>query len=65
MNSPVLVLIHQPERNGRRIRFISMGDWHFGHLNAGRLTGVISLRNTNKTRCTKASSFFALACKKP
>lgn len=32
MNSPVLVLIHQPERNGRRIRFISMGDWHFGHF---------------------------------
>ena len=62
---PVLALSHQPERNGRRILFITIGDWHFGHLNTGLLLGVTSSRNTNKISCTKASSFFALACKKP
>jgi hypothetical protein len=56
---------HQPEDEGLRIIFITIADWHFGHLNTGLFLGSISLTNTNKTSCTKASSFFALACKKP
>ncbi len=62
---PVLALSHQPEDDGRRILFITIGDWHFGHLNNVLLLGSTSWRNTNKISCTKASSFFALACKKP
>ena len=62
---PVFNPYHQPEDDSRRILFMIMGDRHVGHLNTGRLLGVISLINTNKISCTKASSFFALACKKP